>query len=355
MKNLDSINSIKRQSWAARRKAINPQPVSLSQESLVELSYLEGGRILPLVIQPRVEGVSLTDWISNEIAFVQTSLHKCGGILFRGFDLRAAADFNNVINSLPIKLMHYMEGATPRVEMQEKIYTSTEFPPDQAIALHNELCYVTTWPMKIFFFCVKAAETGGETPIGDVRKVLQRLDPKTLERFVEKGWMLVRNFGDHMGLAWQTSYRVSRKAEAEDYFRKARIEYEWKGGDRLRTRQVRPCVATHPVTGEQVWFNHIAFWHVSSMEKTLREMLLEEYGEQELPFATYYGDGTKIEDSVIEEVREAYRQETVAFPWREGDFLMLDNMLTAHGRFPFTGQRSILAAMGEPFSRTDIQ
>jgi hypothetical protein len=49
-------------------------------------------------------------------------------------------------------------------------------------------------------------------------------------------------------------------------------------------------------------------------------------------------------------VREAYRQETVTFPWQEGDILMLDNMLVAHGRSPFVGSRKIAVGMSETYS-----
>jgi alpha-ketoglutarate-dependent taurine dioxygenase len=109
-------------------------------------------------------------------------------------------------------------------------------------------------------------------------------------------------------------------------------------------------VRVHPRTGEPVWFNHLAFWHVSSLEPRLREVFLGEFGEEELPYNTYYGDGTPVEDSAVEEIRNAYREETVAFPWQKGDLLMLDNMLVAHGRHPFSGARKILTAMGEPYS-----
>jgi alpha-ketoglutarate-dependent taurine dioxygenase len=208
--------------------------------------------------------------------------------------------------------------------------------------------------MKIWFFCVQAAEQGGATPIGDVRKVFQRLSPKLRERFIEKGWMLVRNFGDGVGLPWQTSFRITDKAVLEAYCRKSEIECEWKGVEHLKTRQTRPAVAKHPKTGEMVWFNHTAFWHMSSLEPSLREVLLHEFGEDGLPYNTYYGDGSKIEDSEVEELREAYRQETIAFPWEAGDILMLDNMLTAHGRSPYSGERTILAAMGQPCSDRGI-
>jgi len=322
----------------------------LSQEALVKLEYLSDKNSLPLVIQPKIADVSLIDWVKSNVDYIENGLLESGGILFRGFDVTSPADFNDFLKAIPVELMSYMEGATPRVELKDKVYTSTEFPPDQHIALHNELCYVTTWPMKIWFYCKKAAREGGQTPIGDVRKVYTRIDPRIRARFEEHGWMLVRNFGDGFGLKWQTSYRTTSKVELEEYFRRADIEFEWKEGDRLRTRQVRPVAAVHPKTGEKVWFNHTAFWHVSSLPLKLREMFLAEFGEEELPFNTYYGDGAPIEDEVVNVLRQAYLEETVAFKWQEGDILMLDNMLTAHGRFPFEGEREVLVAMGQPFS-----
>ena len=103
-----------------------------------------------------------------------------------------------------------------------------------------------------------------------------------------------------------------------------------------------------------VWFNHVAFWHISSLEPQLREAMFALFGEDNLAYNMYYGDGTRIEDSIIAEINEAYRQETIKFPWQHGDVLMLDNMLVAHGRSPFVGPRKILVAMGDAYTRSDF-
>ncbi len=348
MKSTETAAPSLKESWAARRKAVKPKTISMSQDALVESAPFSASASVPLVVRPRVPGLDLLVWASNNLEFIRSALLENGGLLFRGFGLRGHEDFDRFLSAVGLERMHYMEGATPRTELSEKVYTSTEYPSDQWIALHNELNYVLTWPMKIFFFCVTPAETGGETPIADVRRVYNGLDPKIRARFAERGWMLVRNFGEHLSLPWQTSFRISDRAEMEDYCRRSRIECHWKPDGNLRTRQVRPAVRQHPRTGEWVWFNHVAFWHVSSLDPRVREMFLAEFGVDELPYNTYYGDGEPIEDSVVEELRNAYRRETVAFPWQEGDALMLDNMLVAHGRNPFMGRRKILTAMGEP-------
>jgi len=349
MENFDT-DALK-ENWSARRKTVEPKGINLSQGQLVKLSYLRPDKTLPRVVQPAIDGIELTAWVRNHHDWIKEALAQDGGLLFRGFNLKGVDDFDEFIAATGVKLMQYMESATPRTELKDKIYTSTEFPPDQTIALHNELTYLNVWPLKIWFFCVQPAECGGATPIANVHKVFERIRPEIREKFMEKGWMLIRNFGGGFGPTWQYSYHLSTREEAEDYFQRAGIEYEWLSGEQLRTFQVRPAVERHPQLGVPLWFNHIAFWHVSSLEPQLRALFLKEFEEHELPYNTFYGDGSSIEDSVVEELRQAYQQETVAFPWQPGDVLMLDNMLVAHGRESYSGPRKILAAMGESYTR----
>jgi hypothetical protein len=82
----------------------------------------------------------------------------------------------------------------------------------------------------------------------------------------------------------------------------------------------------------------------------VREAVLMMCSEEDLPNHTYYGDGSPIEPEVLDELRAAYQQETVSFPWQKGDILMLDNMLASHGREPYSGQRQVLVGMAEPYS-----
>ena len=92
---------------------------------------------------------------------------------------------------------------------------------------------------------------------------------------------------------------------------------------------------------------------MTTLEPTIREALISEFKEEDLPNNTYYGDGTPIEPAVLDELRQAYREETVAFPWQKGDILMLDNMLTAHGRTPFVGPRQVLTGMSMLVNREE--
>ncbi|MCC5621222.1 condensation domain-containing protein [Nostoc sp. CHAB 5715] len=328
--------------------------INVSQQELITESFLQSDVNLPLVITSKFSDVNLPIWADKNQEFIINNLLKYGGILFRGFTVKQKEDFEQFVSAVCPQLMPYTESSTPRTKLSEKVYTSTEFPADQTIALHNESSYASTYPMKIWFCCIEPASQGGETPIADVRKVFQRIHPRIRERFQEKGWMLVRNYGNGFGLPWQKVFHTTDKAVMEEYCCNASIQVEWKNNNRLRTRQIRPAIAQHPKTGEIVWFNHVVFWHVSSLQTQFRENFLREFTEDDLPYNTFYGDGSPIEDSVIAEIREAYQKAKIIYPWCKGDILMLDNMLTAHGRNPYSGYRNILTAMGEPFKQKMI-
>ena len=196
-----------------------------------------------------------------------------------------------------------------------------------------------------------APQQGGETPICDVRRVYQRIPANVRERFEKKGVMYVRNFSDHIGLSWKTVFQTEDRAKVEHHCQNAGYHFEWRDATRLRTRRVAPAVATHPQTFERVWFNHAAFFHVSTLEPDVRDALRAQFAEEDLPNQTYYGDGSPIEDEALDAIREAYRAETVTFPWQPGDVLALDNMLVAHGRTPYVGPRKILVGMATPHNK----
>jgi alpha-ketoglutarate-dependent taurine dioxygenase len=179
--------------------------------------------------------------------------------------------------------------------------------------------------------------------------VLDGMDPRIREKFTQKGVMYVRNYRQGIDLPWQTVFQSSNRLEVEEYCRREHIKAEWGIRDSLKTRQVCHAIATHPKSGEKVWFNQAHLFHASNLELEARLQLLAEFGEDGLPRNTYYGDGSNIDELALAEIRNRYEQETVLFSWRKGDVLMLDNMLIAHGRMPFKGSRRVLVGMAEPF------
>ena len=322
----------------AKRRAVD-----LSSAKLVETGFISSQQTIPFVVKPLIDGLDITEWAQNNRDFVKTLLLQHRALLFRGFKVKTAQQFQQFAKVTSNgELLNYVDRSSPRTTVGEQVYTSTVYPPEYPILLHNELTYTIKYPLKIYFCSLKVAPCGGETPIADVRKVYQRIAQEVRNEFIEKKWMLVRNYNDGFGLPWQEVFQTDDKAKVEAYCRENSIKFCWKEGSRLQTSQIRQAVHYHPQTGEPIWFNHAAFFHHTN--------LLSEFNEQELPYNTYYGDGSAIDPSVIEHINQAYQQEKVIFSWQQGDILMLDNMSLAHGRESYKGERQVLLAMSEPIT-----
>jgi len=328
--------------------------VRLTAQDLVTTGYLESAPGFPLVMQSSMENVNLLEWAAGNRELIEEQLLAHGAILFRGFSVESPATFESFIKVTAGQLIEYSERSSPRSRVSGRVYTSTDYPSDQAIFLHNEQSYNITFPMKIVFFCMSPASSGGETPIADTRRIYQRISPRVREQFIRHGYLYVRNFGDGFGLSWQDAFQTTSKSSVENYCRDNGMTFQWKEGGRLRTAQVRRVIARHPRNGETAWFNHLTFFHISTLARHIQELLRARLDEENLPNNTYYGDGSRIEPWILDELREAYLQEKVIFPWQKGDILMLDNMLAAHGREPYAGARKVLVGMAETRTWQDI-
>lgn len=337
-----------------RMGVVRREAACIIGDRLVTLDPPPAGHSLPVVVRANLDGVDLVAWAQGNRPLIHSLLAKHGGILFRNCGFSGLPGFAQFVRTVSGDLLEYRERSSPRTHVEHNIYTSTEYPAHHPIFLHNENSYAHTWPLNLFFLCSIPPLQGGETPIADCRQIFHLIDPKIRDRFIEKGVMYVRNFSEELGLSWQTAFRTSDREAVESQCRDAGYEVQWTGTNGLRTKRVGRAVARHPRTGEMVWFNHATFFHVSTLEPELRDALLAQFGEDHLPNNTYYGDGSAIEASVLNELRQAYMQAKVTLPWQTADILMLDNLLAAHGREPYVGPRRIHVAMSEPCTEQDI-
>lgn len=334
-------------------RSIKPKPLNLSEENLVRTTLPGDGRNLPLIIEPVIGGVVLASWAKSNKEFIDSKLSEHGAILFRGFDISKVEEFHEFVTGTSGSPLDYVERSSPRSQVAQQIYTSTDHPADQSIFLHNENSYKHIWPQRIFFFSSVVADRGGETPIADIRRVYAAIPAEVREKFVRLKVLYIRNLTEEIGMPWQTAFQTTDRSVVEDYCRRAEIKTTWKSEKHLSLAQVRAAVYRHPSTGEMVWFNHATFFHISTLHPDVRSMLLNELTEDSLPANSFYGDGSEIEPDVLDTLRAAYLKEKIVFPWQKNDLLMLDNMLAAHGREPYSGNRKVLVAMARPVHFTD--
>ncbi|WP_156755302.1 TauD/TfdA family dioxygenase [Actinokineospora pegani] len=292
-------------------------------------------------------------WVTGALPAIRAELLSSGCLMLRGLPVTTNEAFAAVRDVLFPKRANYKEKATPRSDFGDGVFSSTDLPAVQPIRLHNENSYTLDFPGALLFGCLIAPETGGATTVGDMRKALALLPEDLRERCEKMGWLLVRNYSEMAGLPWQTSFATEDKAVAEAYCTENTIGYEWVDEDSFRTTQRRSAVVTHPVTGDRVWFNHMAFWNSWSLDPDIRDVLVETYGEDGLPFATYVGDGTALTREEAEALNEVYNKVTMRETYQAGDLLLVDNILCAHGREAFTGARKIVVGMGDPVALAD--
>ena len=321
------------------------RPVNLSEPELVTVGSLPGrGDALPALITPARTGVDLASWGAAHRDEVEALLARYGAVLFRGFGIDSADVFASSAGSLVDELFGDY-GDLPRDRDAEHVFASTPYPADLSIHFHNESAHMPQWPMRIFFHCAIAAQTGGETPLIDCRAVLEQLDPDVVEEFERKGLTYARNFAKGVDVPWQDFFGTDDPAEVDRSCAEAGTRTEWLGDGVLRIHQDAAGVRHHPVSGEKVFFNQVLLHHPAALPADTREALGELYDENSFPRNVTYGDGSRIPDSVIEHLLSKYDEFAVLFPWEAGDLIMLDNMLVSHSRAPFTGPRKISVAM----------
>lgn len=295
-----------------------------------------------------------SEFIQANRAWLDDELRLHGAILLRGFRVRDTADFDRIMRTLSPTQEVFLGGASPRTQLSETAFTSTDYPADFPIQFHCEYSYAYEWPMRLAFACLEPADSGGATPIADTRKVLASINPDIVAEFVARRIMYVRRYIPGLGVSWQQAFQTTDEDEVVRACRHLHIEVDWKDGT-LIARQYSDPVLGHPETGERTWFNHAFFFNIHAFEPLEIRQALLTGGEESLAANTYYGDGGAIKPTIVEHLGDAYRQNAVEFDWQQGDVLLVDNMLMAHGRRPFAGRRRIVVGMATKIRRNEVE
>ncbi|MET7680720.1 TauD/TfdA family dioxygenase [Streptomyces sp. NPDC005423] len=272
--------------------------------------------------------------------------HGC--VLVRGLGLRTPGEAAAVFRQLADSLMPDREPFAPRASHPDGVYSSTSWPAERQMGMHHELSYALRFPRLLLFACLEAPTEGGATPVADAEAVLRTLPARLTERFEREGWLLCRTYHEGLGISVAEAFGTDDRQAVEGYCRDHGIEFAWRADGALSTRQRRPAVVRHPVTGRRCWFNQIAFLSEWTLDTGVRDHLVGLHGADSLPFTTRFGNGDPIDEDLAWTINEAYEAHLRREPWQAGDLLLVDNIRVAHGREPFEGPRAVVVALGDP-------
>ncbi len=317
----------------------------------VRIERLLAGKSPPLTAHPTKHGIDLVEWAMKSAEFIDTGLLTCGAVLFRGFGPVSVDSFRRFTDVVFAEHMPLEFNLAPRQEISDLIYETPRLPPDIYLSTHNECAAQRNWPMRLAFCCKNPAERGGETPLADCRKVHDRLTPEVQEKFARLGVLYIRDISK---AELDGVFGTNSRPYIEEYCERNDYAFEWDRQGGIHLRFITQTITEHPVTAEPVWFNHVRLY-LASRYPFIREPQPIPRPVAALPYVrgkydlnAFFGDGSPIDDEAVFHIHNAYTMETVEFPWQKGDILLLDNMLIAHGRNRFAGDREVLLALGNP-------
>ena len=348
--------------------------------------------LFPLVILPQVNESlwncqKLLEWTKANPSWIGKQLYKHGAILFRHFEIKSSDEFESLSKALAPDLQQDFLRSTPRSKFNGSsvVFTASDDPPWVVIPAHCERCWIDNPPKMIMFFAQEPNQgAGGETPLIDFRQVWTDMNVEVKNRLLAKGIKYIRHFYDKtdeifidrirrmswpIPTAWQDMFGGSDDPELVALKAKElKFDVTWLSGTAgkgiLEATSIMPAICNHPVTGDEVWHNHLALLHVSSHEQeyafTAQHLNSWKYwflhywtrfelfthwilfGDDFIGQTALYGDGTLIDTETINHIRHLIWNNTNIHSHQPGDVVLVDNYRLAHARQPFSGHRRIL-------------
>lgn len=322
-------------------------PEFFTEGVVPEQRVIDHGIPFPQVLQPHIQSdlASLVDAIVKNKTWLDSQLEQSGAILFRGFDVSTAADFDAVVKAFDYPELPYVGGAAPRSSVVGRVFTSNESPPDQKIPFHHEMAQVPEYPRKVFFYCEIEPAEGGETPILPSHLVYQRMEkewPEFVQKLLEHGLLYTRILGEGddpsspIGRGWQSTFLTKDRTEAEKRAASLGMRLEWLEDGVKTVSGPIPAVKTDELRQRRVWFNSMVAAY-TGWEDARNDPLK----------AVKFGDGTPLPKEAVMACLDILTEESVSIPWRHGDVLVLDNIAVQHARKSFAPPRRVLASLAK--------
>ena len=270
---------------------------------------------------------------------ISTDLPTHPIIVIKHSPVHSRADFSRCFLATGLTRHGYEGGVALRDKADDGVSVASDEPPEVVITAHNENAYMPNPPSIVMFHCLQAAESGGEIPINDVRKIPAELPPDFVAEMRERGMRYVRRVprkNATLEIGWEQSFATTDKTEVERYLEGEGVTYHWEAADILRFWFERPVFKTY--RGEEIWFNQLS---ESNADWWLHHPVFRAMGatRETIQSDTTYAGGEPFSDEIIATVRAAIWQTTELVRLEPSDIIILDNHLAQHGRLAYQGER----------------
>lgn len=286
-------------------------------------------------------------WLREMVGTIHNQMLTRGAVLIRGLPLAGPGDLVRARNALGVGIHSPTEEFTLRDDFGDGIVSPIRWPHDRILCPFQESVFSRTFPSVALTACITAPEGGGRQHISDTRRIVDHLPVDLADRVRVGGWTLKRVFHEGFGISWREAYSVTNRTELDGILETENIEARWLPDGTLHTSRHRPGVIEHTETGEECWFNQIAFLNAGSLDPAERAIMANAFGEH-LPMNTFFGDGSPLREDDLTSVQHAYESVKTEILWRSGDLLIADNVIAAQGRSASTGTSDFLIALGGP-------
>ena len=230
-----------------------------------------------------------------------------------------------------------------RTNRTERVFTANEAPPTVNICLHHEMAQTPIYPSRLFFFCEKAAEQGGATPLCRSDVLFSRMQqhmPQFAQDCIDKGLLYSHvmpgedDAASGMGRSWKSTWKAETKEQAEARMTELGYTWEWLDDGCLKVTTPKLQAVRELDNGRLSFFNQLiaAFhgWKDSRNDPSK---------------SITFGDGSPLDPATMDKVIEMAEEITFDVPWQAGDVALVDNYVAMHGRRTFEGTRKVLASL----------
>eukprot|EP01084_Bolivina_argentea_P075196 136338_1 len=258
-------------------------------------------------------------------------------------------------------IVNYKLGTDDRSEFRNSLLNVSMTSNSLYIPPHNELLYTDQFPRILAFICVKPPKIAGQTPLTNSVSVWNDMNENLKQKFTNLGIRYVQNLvsvsAEHNKdkKTWNQLFNTNDKSKVEHLCNDVYgHEFEWKldamdNTEILRIMYTKPAIVEYD-NGIISFANSITGLHGQYFDTGYNDY----YKGIDLidrPTHSQWGNGKEFNGAEMIAIRELFDENTIMFDWEEGDILIIDNLMWAHSRMPFEGDRLIFAMMGVPYVR----